>query len=133
MTALAKNVEQLAQFVSERDYVSFVEAVDFMRDKLKMKVDGTFGIEAKRNLLLWIKLSEEAKDTLLALINGGRVNVFRSSLLVYMTDGMALTLPIAKRVKTYSKPHWWPATMRAKNRDARDRPPPGVFVGEVLG
>ena len=100
--------EQIKALVTARDHVSFAE--------LAREIDGfkgNIGWELRgQNVYLWTGLSEKAFDALVDLIESEDIHFVPASLLAYLIDGITQKLPLAKDIKPYKKPHWFPVILR---------------------
>ena len=65
------------------------------------------------NLVYWKGLAEPVIDALNLLIHERRIEIKSTDLLIYIFDGGALQLPIAKRPPRagYKYPHWLPVVL----------------------
>lgn len=61
-------------------------------------------------VLLWSGLSRPAFDALRSLQAAGRIRAEPCGLMVYLIDGLSLSLPIAKPGRRYRRPRWLPVT-----------------------
>lgn len=66
------------------------------------------------NIVYWDGLSQEAVDGLEIIRREGEYEIVPTVSLTYLIDGMAMTLPIAKRARHYKKPHWMPMVFRRR-------------------
>ena len=83
----------------------------------KINGDCTFNIYKKYpNVILWNNMPEEAIEAILQLDEEGRIIMSRCDFWVYLHDGISLGLPIAKRLRGYKKPHWWPVMINREQR-----------------
>ena len=101
--------DRVLEYIGSTDYVSFAELANRFGDHFK---GGEHCIELRHNLVLWAGMSAEAATAMRELLNDKEIAAQPSSMWVYLADGSALTFPIAKRVRTYTKPHWAPVTLR---------------------
>lgn len=88
------------------DGVSFVEL---------SRIDGFNGKTEygypEKNIFLWFHCSETAITALTELNDAKQIEFRPTDKLVYFVDGGIPKAPIAKSVRTYSKPHWLPSTL----------------------
>jgi hypothetical protein len=85
--------------------------------------EGDLVLEILPNVFLWANMSQALIDALAAVKHLLEVRV--TSVLVYLSDGQSLTLPIGKRIPKdgFDKPHWVPVLLRRRSdRDARRTP-----------
>ena len=112
--------DALVALVEDRDTVSFVEIQQAFEGH--MPVHGDIGMEIAPNVILWAGMSQELIDLIRRVSTGPtpRIEPRPSVPLVYLIDGAALALPIAKRIpkKGYTKPHWLPIVFRPAQRPA---------------
>jgi hypothetical protein len=90
--------------------VSFVE----LKRMFGSEAHGDLVIQLRHNIVLWCDVSQTFFEAFQLIIP--EVEMYPTSLLVYMVDGCILQLPIAKRLpKTgYKIPHWAPVTFSPK-------------------
>jgi hypothetical protein len=88
--------------------VSFVELMKL--DGFKEPDESKSGrvIEMRPNLVLWQGLSSEAVAAINELKEAKKVFATPASQLTYMVDGTMLKMPIAKNLREYVHPHWYP-------------------------
>jgi hypothetical protein len=95
---------QILDLVTQRRAVSFAE--------LSREIDGFSGDfelgYRDHNIVLWHRASEEADLALQHLTDAGAIHAVPTTAFVYLIDGMAIRLPIARQVRRYKKPHWLP-------------------------
>lgn len=60
------------------------------------------------NLIMWVDWNEQAISTISELLSENKITAKHSENLVYLIDGKALNLPIAKSVRNYKKLRWLP-------------------------
>jgi hypothetical protein len=100
--------DQLLRRVRANDYVTFAELGRWF----PAFRDGDQRIEFRDNLLLWEGVSEAGARALAELLEARHIVLYPANPLTYLIDGCSLALPLAKQVKAYAKPHWWPVTLR---------------------
>lgn len=110
-------------YIEANDYVSFAELERWLADRGE-DVQGDYGVELHGNVFIWAGVSKRFCDIVEALHQHVDLEPC-SSLLVYLTDGKLLQLPIAKRPPRsgYKDPHWLPVTLRPKQRPRRTNNP----------
>jgi hypothetical protein len=74
--------------------------------------EGDATLELPGNIVLWSGFSVELVAAIRRLLSARRLFLHPANLFIYMADGAALDLPIAKRAGSYKKPHWLPACLR---------------------
>ncbi len=106
----------IVDLVARLDYVSFAELPRRLAEagfaESRLKGDST--LELPGNIILWCGLSAELVDAIRALLDSKRLHLHPASTLVYIIDGVALRLPVAKRLpkEGYRKSHWLPVCLR---------------------
>ena len=113
MTTMADRI--LALIRRKRGGVSFVE--------LDREIEGFTGGDNAlllsdprcSNILLWGNVTEEGCNAINELSVSKLISFKPSSLLVYLVDGKASQLPIARRVRHYKHLHWLPVTIDPAN------------------
>lgn len=103
---------RVVEFVRVRDWVTFIE----LEHEFASVTDviGHTAITAREfpNIILWPRLSHSWATLLSQLIDEKRLFYHPSSLLIYMIDGGVPRMPLAKRLRHYSKPHWFAVSLR---------------------
>lgn len=70
------------------------------------------------NVIVWELLSVEAYFAILEIVDGNTsYELVPCSALDYMYAETLPNMPIATKVKTYKKPHWYPMKIVKKHRD----------------
>jgi hypothetical protein len=101
------DVEQkILGLVTERQHVSFVEIKRLLGEDSRGEI--WLSLPKHPNIILWPNISQAMADTIISLINAGRLYVHPASVLVYFVDGESLNLPLARQARQYKKPHWLP-------------------------
>ncbi len=113
-----EKAEEVYNFIREMEHVSFIE--------LKRRFPEFVGehdalMPGYQNVVLWTGLSEEAGEVVSSLLASGRVAFKDATWLTYMLDGGGLSLPIAKNLRSYKKPHWLPVAFVTAERMAADK------------
>jgi len=90
--------------------VSLVE----LKKAVGTDVKGNLALERRRNLILTVGITEQFARVLRKIEK--KLIMKPSSALVYMTDGELYRLPLARRDKEYSTPHWLPVTFDLKDQ-----------------
>jgi hypothetical protein len=73
------------------------------------------------NMVLWPSLSEEAASAMTELWNDGEIHPVPTTSLVYLMDGVALSLPVAKSARKYKRPHWVPVVWNPGRHPKHDK------------
>lgn len=121
--SLAEHAEAVIDLIVSHGHgTTFVEISNLLAAR-GMDTDGDLAvgpIDACPNLYAWIGMSRDFVEIMKAVQGDGRVEIHSSSVLTYMFDGRALTLPIAKKPPKngYREPHWAPVCFSAKARTA---------------
>jgi hypothetical protein len=105
--------ERVRDYIVATDFVSFAELANRFGDHFS---GGDRCLEVQPNLVLWAGMTEEASDAVRTLLNEQIIFAARTTQLIYLCDGRSLTFPIAKRARSYAKPHWVPVTLRPIER-----------------
>lgn len=108
-----KTEKELTDFISKHPGTSFVELKRFIGEEF----DGDYVWHASKpynNIILWTGMSEQAIDLLAGAVESGLINIHGTSHLVYLIDGVSLNVPIAKKLKNYKLPRWFPAVFSVK-------------------
>ena len=100
--------DRVRAYIESTDYVSYAE----LAHRFPEFKGGDYATFLAENLVLWANMTQEAADAINALRAEGHIKIQPSSIFVYLADGMTMSLPIAKRVRAYKKPHWAPTTLR---------------------
>jgi len=110
--------EKILNLVRERRHVSFVELERLLGDAMA----GDLGITLHDdNTILWLGVSEQFAEAFNDLVKSGAVRLKPTSLLVYLVDGKALTLPLVKGRYRYKQPHWLPVVLDAPTESEAKR------------
>ena len=105
--------DRIVEFVRDRPAASFPEIMAAVGPEAK----GEFEWSIAPNTILWVGLSEKIIKAFQMVKD--RVRPHPSGALVYLMDGAALTLPIAKSLtkQGYKKPHWFPVVFHVPDTD----------------
>ena len=126
---------QIEEFITKRDHVTYAELSNHIPGFKRKVPEGelSYLIEDGRfdNLIFWVNVSDEAVAALDRLMRDGRIHRVPTSALVYFADGKALSIPIAKKVRSYKKPHWFPVCFRPGPYLSIKRKPDGHVDQEV--
>lgn len=100
----------ILQMVTERQTVTFAE----IADAIGQDAHGDITWSIAPNIVLWVGLSEALMNAFETLRH--QIEPYPTNLLVYLHDGAALKLPVAKRVtkKGYKEPHWLPVVFNTR-------------------
>ena len=75
------------------------------------KGDLTLEVPTLKNFVLWSGWNQEAIDIFDSVRKSKNITMKLCQPLVYLHDGKALNLPLAKRAISYKKPHWVPIVL----------------------
>ena len=112
-------VEAAYDYIRQSRNVSFVELARFLEGEgMCTKGDLTLMAAVPHDLILWANMSDEFVDVVDALAEC--TDIAPTPVLVYLCDGGALKLPLAKRPPKggYKRPHWCPVVFNVKQCDA---------------
>jgi len=99
--------DRIVGFVHSRGSVSFAE----FKKHFGEEFDGDLTLFlGDLNVILWINVSRDFSEALVAAMGSKRIQHKPAPFLVYFIDGICLDLPLAKRPPKsgYKKPHWCP-------------------------
>ena len=101
---------KIISLVKERDWVSFVE----LQKILGKNSEGQFEVVSPEhgNVVFWSGVSQEFSLTLEQLSRERVLCLHPTSVFTYVVDGQTLTLPVAKKFRSYKKPRWLPVCLR---------------------
>jgi len=72
--------------------------------------EGDSSIILRENVIIWSGIPFDVCDSIVDMQRTGRLVLVDTSPVIYLIDGCALNLPIAKQVdKCYKTPHWAPS------------------------
>lgn len=100
--------EKIIRLVRERGHVSFLEIRDLFpseRGEISIAMPGYY------NILYWWGLSEDLARAISNVLERQAVFVHPATPLTYAIDGVMTTMPLAKSVRQYKEPHWYPVTL----------------------
>ena len=109
--------ERIVEFVAHRSGASFPEIIG----ELGPEAEGDLQWSIAPNTILWVGLSEKfVKAFQLAK---PIVRPHPADPLVYLMDGAALQLPIAKRIRKegYKREHWFPVVFNLSDEEKARR------------
>lgn len=104
--------DEIVELVDGRNHVSFGEIVQRMSDRYDLA--GSEAIEAPScpNLFYWVNMSGLFVDAVQLVLASERAHLEPCPVLVYLVDGLALQLPLARRAPKggFKAPRWAPVT-----------------------
>ena len=103
--------QKMFEVVEKYDHVTFAELNIKLPECCESK-EADCGIFLRENLLLWQGWTEEAVYAFRELYQEKKIFLEPVEILVYVIDGYALSLPIAKRIRDYKSLRWLPVAMR---------------------
>lgn len=116
---LAEHAEAVIDLIVANGQGTTLAEIRNLLDARGMDLDGEIAVGPLGdcpNLYIWAGMSQDFADLVKAVQSDERVEVHPTSVLVYMFDGQALNLPIAKKPPKngYREPHWAPVCFGAK-------------------
>jgi hypothetical protein len=110
----------LTGYIRRDGGVSFAELRCWLeRDGVQFTGDANTALELRPNLVLWMGLPAEVADAVIEMVRAGQITVRPTSVLVYVAGSRLLTLPVAKRIQPYKKPHWLPVCLYPPAEEAQ--------------
>lgn len=103
-------------FVRLWGHVTFPELLSALEPYFHVR--GERALYLRPNLILWLGVSEQLTQILERMAKTGSLYFQPCHFLVYCCDGVMLRLPIARRQRPYTKPHWLPVTLCVISNDA---------------
>src|SRR5262245_15005970 len=101
--------EAICAYVEDNGRVTFAELS--ARLSPFMETHGEHALERLPNLIVWAGMSQAFIDLIRDLLHKQRLMLSTASLWIYLLDGMALNLPLAKSEREYKTPHWLPCNL----------------------
>ena len=111
-TTMSTAAESLLDYVRKRDYVSLHQATQVLAQHIETKGDLALELRGYKNVMLWAGWSQQALDALNGLLAARLVHWQSTSSLVYLADGCLLKYPVAKSLKSFKSPRWFPVVLR---------------------
>jgi hypothetical protein len=98
-----------------------VSLVELKRKYADTTGEWTWHAHGRPNTIIWSGMSETFLDAVQGAIQDGTIELRATEWMVYMIDGGALHLPLAKRFtkKDFAKPRWVPCCLHEKKAPAR--------------
>lgn len=110
--AKMKNI--ISTYVNEEDDVSFVE-IEHLFEEYTFDYKGDYAIcPDNKNIILWNGWNEISIQLILELKKENLIDLEFCSTIIYMIDGKAINLPIAKKPYQYKTEHWLPTLITRK-------------------
>jgi len=106
--------QEIMRFIELCPDASFVEIERLLKDEnlIKNSEEKVSIFHHKfKNLIIWITNNNLLVDSISGLQKEIKLQVKPCSPWLYALDGQLLTLPIAKKIMDYKKPHWLPVAI----------------------
>jgi hypothetical protein len=110
--------DALLSYVRRTDTPTFTEIQQRFAEFMPTEGSSALHLPRRPNTILWAGMSEELSALFVRAFESKTIIPMPTIPLVYMIDGGALNLPIAKRVtgQDYKKEHWLPTVLRPRER-----------------
>lgn len=104
--------DEIVALVNSRNHVSFAEIIERMGDRYDLAGEEALEVTACPNLLFWGGMSGLFVDAVQLVLASERAHLEPCPVLVYLVDGLALRLPLARRLPKggFKAPRWAPVT-----------------------
>lgn len=107
--------DQILKYIQKIEHVSFQELareIDGFSGELPMPLPGY------ENIIVWHALSQKAGQSLIELLISEEIyaHPFKADI-AFAEGGEFPSFPIAKTLKHYTSPHWFPMTLTTKSPD----------------
>jgi hypothetical protein len=115
MTTMSDIKTAILDYITQHDYVSFAQLQQRIPGFVEENENERFELIHAEfdNVVLWAGMSKAAVDAVNALQDEKKIHWEpQSNALCYWCDGAVPQLPLAKRPKSYAKPHWLPMMYR---------------------
>jgi len=99
-----------------QDWVTYAEIEQVLAPYIQVAGNGGVAMGDFANVALWGGVSRVFVDTVNEVLRTQLVRRQPVSVMSYLLDGTYLTLPLAKRLRAYAKPHWLPVCFRPIER-----------------
>ena len=100
---------EILELIRSRQNVSFAEMVRDIPGFNAVDLADAYELGGDQpGVLLWCFLSRPAFEALRSLQTAGRIRAKPCGLMVYLIDGLSLSLPLAKPGRSYRRPRWLP-------------------------
>jgi hypothetical protein len=103
-------------YIGAQDWVTCAEIEKVLAPYIQVKGDGGVAMGDFANVALWSGVSRAFVDTVNEVLRTQLVGRQPVSVMSYLLDGTYLTLPLARRLRAYAKPHWLPVCFRPIER-----------------
>ena len=113
---LSPAAQALLDHIRANDWVTYAEIEDVLAPYITVEGDGGLVLPDFQNMVLWQGVSRAFAETVNEVLGTHLVCREPVRILLYLTDGKYLTLPLAKRLYDYATPHWLPVCFRPLER-----------------
>jgi hypothetical protein len=103
-------------YIRSQDWVTYAEIEKVLAPYIQVAGTGGVAMGDFANVTLWSGVSRAFVDTVNEVLHTQLVGRQPVSVISYLLDGTSLTLPLAKRLRAYAKPHWLPVCFRPIER-----------------
>jgi hypothetical protein len=100
--------DKILRYILKHDLASFAELTRL----LGAEAAGSFDLKLRPNLIMWSDVSASFGSTIGELKAANLITLEPIPAYLYLIDGGALELPIAKSLRDYVEPHWLPVALR---------------------
>ncbi|MCB1353936.1 MAG: hypothetical protein KDK03_14490 [Rhodobacteraceae bacterium] len=94
--------------VSHKGHVSFVEGRELFPTEVR---DISIVTPDSENVIFWSGMSEKQAQAVESRLAEKKLFVHPTSSLTYAIDGALTFMPVAKSLRKYKAPHWFPVTL----------------------
>jgi hypothetical protein len=108
--------QAVLDYIRAHDGVTYAELEKVLAPYIQVVGTGSIAMGDFANVTLWGGVSRTFVDTLNEVRCTQLVCRQPVSVMSYLLDGTSLTLPLAKRLRAYAKPHWLPVCFRPIER-----------------
>lgn len=107
-----KNIKnKVLDYIKNHNATSFVEIERvFEEHNFDYKGDGAYTSGAHQNVIFWTGWNEQAFNVVAELKKDGYIEIEPCPLLIYLTDGKCLNLPVMQKVSDAKHDCWLPIT-----------------------
>lgn len=115
------DVDAIADYVKKMcGGVSFVE-LEHLFDALEWERKGGICVCLPKfeNIVLWFGMNERFSNAVIQAMAQKKIYPHPTNYLVYLFDGAAPSMPLAKKAFAYKKPHWMPVCFNPKPWEQR--------------
>src|SRR5262245_62762834 len=109
---LSPGAQAVLDYIRAQDWVTYAEIKKVLAPYIQVAGNGGVAMGDFANVTLWSGVSRAFVDTVNEVLRTQLVARQPVSVISYLCDGTSLTLPLAKRLRAYAKPHWLPVCFR---------------------